>query len=72
MQDFAATELVGGTAKAVGASGNSRPSLISTIRPSAFSRRRCMVDLDFSRRGAEPPNRNHAAPPELSAMGVKA
>ena len=28
-----------------GASGNSRPSRSSTIRPSAFSRKRCMFDL---------------------------
>ena len=35
----------GATAGSAGASGNSRPSRNSTIRPSAFSRRRCMFDL---------------------------
>src|SRR6266851_1947361 len=40
-----ATEVVAGAATGdAGASGNSCPSRNSTIRPSAFSRRRCMLD----------------------------
>ena len=40
-----ATEAVAGAAEAItGASGNSCPSRSSTIRPSAFSRNRCMLD----------------------------
>jgi hypothetical protein len=32
-------------ASIAGASGNSCPSRNSTIRPSAFNRKRCMIDL---------------------------
>src|SRR5580692_2111009 len=55
-----------------GASGNSRPSLNSTIRPSAFSRRRCILASSCVHCGPQKPQ-SHLAPrwSRYSAIRVK-